>query len=360
MVNGKKKVFLRFFLGASVFLNCLITQGWASRLVDLVFEKPARLSSDDSIGLQLQRSLDVLRPEQQQKVSIPVLLEDSQYKNNRFLLAESSFDEPIKSHVFAVANFTFDMYEKDGCDMGNWIRLPLRILQGDKGKTAYHPSGGREIRFWGSEMSDFDYDVVAHEIGHAILDYLKPALNNYQNNFAMFQQQMLHEAFADVSSIFSSFKLALFLQDSQSISNLFARPLRVNALAPFYARSELGLRNPSIPQNFDDYMVRKDFHGFSQLITGILQESINIVLSYEYQERGRKDFSAYDLDFAENLRKVFVHSFIRLNARSLSITKDFLDAFENGLISSYSGTSIEGALRGKISRTNQIISQLFQ
>lgn len=312
--------------------------GWSNESSDFSFEIPKRLKPAPVSNEQytpLARALDAqpLQRKEALKPKIPISHVPGTYSNEFFYIKKNDFNKKINDHVFAVANFTFGMYLEDGRNMGNWESLPLYILNKNKGKTAYHrdPSdynNPKSIHFCGQNINDFDYDVIAHEVGHSILDYLNPDLNRHSlrsNPKIRFQLQALHEAFGDITSIFSSFYLAPIISDMQSINNLFAVRLKVHALAPCYERNELGLRNPALPHNYRTYLAAGNFHDFSQLITGSIQNII-FNLCRDKVNQDSSGFSHIDTDFIKKLRIAFVNSFLPNN---LKIDGDVLINFVN-------------------------------
>jgi hypothetical protein len=109
--------------------------------------------------------------------------------------------------------------------------LQVRLVAGRDLNAFYSRRDG--LRFFQDTIRTIDIfsgespDVVCHELGHAILDALRPQLFNV----ASLEAAAFHEAFGDVSSILSALQLAPFraavLEDTGGRLNVSSRLSRV-------------------------------------------------------------------------------------------------------------------------------------
>eukprot|EP01063_Lacrimia_lanifica_P010290 TRINITY_DN17000_c0_g2_i1.p1 TRINITY_DN17000_c0_g2~~TRINITY_DN17000_c0_g2_i1.p1 ORF type:complete len:405 (+),score=102.20 TRINITY_DN17000_c0_g2_i1:138-1352(+) len=122
-------------------------------------------------------------------------------------------------HVYGIARSIVDMYARTAADADaasagpakwswQWGDAPLELVahHPDSGVQACYLRGKRAVRFGllerpepeGPEYVCRSVQVVAHEIGHAVLDTLKPDLYSYKAG----DRAALHEVFADATAIF--------------------------------------------------------------------------------------------------------------------------------------------------------------
>lgn len=221
----------------------------------------------------------------------------------------------ILDHVFGVVNFTLKMYGVK--PETNWQSLPIVCKYGDKDQlgheTHYSPTDKRLI-LWGKSIDDFDFDVVAHETGHAVLDFWRVDLNEAANKAwpIAFQVDALHEAFGDCTAIFSSLAFASYQGTfAQELSNLFRDRRNIPRIGPQWRRNCWGLRNPAMATDADyqEAFVNGDFHAFSQMFTNFVYTAIWRVMNYELYERMGSQGSPVNTDL-RGLREAFVKSFM--------------------------------------------------
>lgn len=309
-----------------LFSVSLSVQGWGTGLEDFSFFLPERIkpkrvvSSTQAQGVDmLVRALEGATPAMlapyAPKLRVPCNSTSSGVSLSNVycrINAESTItDAPLHSHIFAVATHTLQMYETAGVNFESWTLLPLYVLSGNKDDTAYQlVAGSKRICFYGTARNDFDYDVVAHEVGHSVLDHLRPDFRGSRDPFTNFQLRTLHEAFADVTAVFSSLHLAAQQGSfAPEINSLFASR-DVTAIAPQYAGNPRGLRNPSFFHNYPQYIQNGEFHKFSQIMTGLAQ---NIVFDLCTHELGSTSgASLVDADFAYKIRGAFLKSFLKV------------------------------------------------
>ncbi len=299
--------------------------------IECEFKLPNRMQSVIAGGLEHPRSaidsgMDPISRHQQTfkneqsnliiKENIPTA-NQNMYINNYCCIDYSDLlnrvDDELKivRHAFSVATLTLMYYEKIGeINLDSWQSLPLNFIFGNKGNTAFHPSQNA-IFYYGTNFDDFEFDVIAHEVGHAVLHYLKPDFNFHQDPKINFMLSALHEAFADCTAIFSSLSIAAESQFSGEINNLFSDKTKMGAIAPAYSGNHFGLRNPTL-QNinlYNQYFLNNNFHDFSQIVTGLLHGIIFEVCNYEASKNG--SLSPITVSF-ERLWRAFCNSFISL------------------------------------------------
>jgi hypothetical protein len=326
----------RRLLVGIIFSISLSIQNWTATASDFPFFLPERIKpkriapSAQAPGGgfdMLERALEGARPEMvepyETKLRVPGNPADAWLANGYCLISDQSNipNKELHSHIFAVATHTFQMWGMGEAAFlgtigaGAWAPLPLHVLQGNKGNTAYQVvTAGKRIKFFGAEVTgenDFEYDVVAHEAGHAVLDHLRPAFRDSGDPFIHFQLRTLHEAFGDVTAIFSSLRLAALDGFASEINNLFASG-NAAAIAPHYGENDAGLRNHTLVlfSQYEQYIVNKDYHKFSQIVTGLTYGIIFDLCTYELAPEGGG--SAINTDFTRKIRAAFLKSFLEV------------------------------------------------
>jgi hypothetical protein len=134
-------------------------------------------------------------------------------------------------------------------------------------------------------------DIVCHELGHAILDALKPQLFNV----ASLEVSSFHEAFGDMSAILSSLQLdsvrQKVLQETQGHLNVNSRLSRlaeqlgwaIRQLSPTAVDGDC-LRNAAnrffyrppaqLPPSAPSTQLSSEFHSFSRVFTGAFLDAL--------------------------------------------------------------------------------------
>lgn len=260
----------------------------------------------------------------------------------------------VAKHVFVVATYTIKMYDND-INFTKWNKNPLCLRLSsirDKNYTAYTPitTEGitryeRKINYYGRSESDFEFDVIAHEVGHAVLDYIRPDFNKTMfskdgNKKTKFQLSALHEAFADCTAFFSSLSMeASRGMFSSDISMFFNDPKYMQAIAPQWSRNPLGLRNPGIFRDYATYFKHGNYHDFSQLITGTVYRLISMVCNHEFE----RNLALVNSDFTSRLRTIFITSFYKTDISDDMVILDFAENLKNETIKVYPDlkTSVE-------------------
>ncbi|MBS0185795.1 MAG: hypothetical protein JSS34_05585 [Proteobacteria bacterium] len=138
---------------------------------------------------------------------------------NKKIPLSSTLNDQIKLNysTFAIANLTLDSYRKSCGALGIEVSPCVKLIPFYEGckqaeRNAFYRRTGRrggegEINFCFSQgfTPARIFDVVSHEVGHAILDALQP---NYHKKMGSHPVGAFHEAFGDLSSFFASIRLA--------------------------------------------------------------------------------------------------------------------------------------------------------
>lgn len=170
-------------------------------------------------------------------------------------------------------------------------------------------AGGRTI------YSGESPDVVTHELGHAILDVLRPELWDVMSTEAA----AFHESFGDLSALLCGLELASLreavlretagrLFRSSRLSRLAeslgwairqSRPDLVAADALRNAVNAFFYRPPSaLPPSGPDAQLTSEPHSFSRVFTGGAFEAMGLMLAGAAKRPGEKDLLAVARDFA--------------------------------------------------------------
>lgn len=133
---------------------------------------------------------------------VPIAIADPDGNYTQYEVGSKEFDQ-VNAHA-VVAN-TLNMYDTYLGRPANWaFSGPLNVHpHKGRGKTAYYSRWDRSINFfeWNSESlgkrvtTAQSADVIAHEIGHAVWDGIRPRAG-YANEAGAF-----HEAFGDCSAL---------------------------------------------------------------------------------------------------------------------------------------------------------------
>lgn len=146
-------------------------------------------------------------------------------------------------------------------------------------------------------------DIVAHELGHAILDCLRPDFWNVQS----FEVWALHESFGDIVAILNIMEnrnvLELALKQTSgdlSKSNVISRLAEEFGKAiynitkgskgytPFYLRDAVNNYNyvnpETLPNSSPDNVLSKECHSFSRVLTGTWYDCVVEIFNFEVKK----------------------------------------------------------------------------
>ncbi|MFC6884370.1 MULTISPECIES: hypothetical protein [Actinomadura] len=232
------------------------------------------------------------------------------------------------AHTFAVARLTLSMYERhNGGDPipfawnvgGNTDRITVHPHAG-VGANAFYSRTAKVLKFLffvpqgqpadGKVFTCRSLDIVAHEMGHAILDGLKPGWLSADNPP---QTGGLHEAFGDLTAIF----VALGQPDQAEAlvaltkANLHDRSF-LPALAEEFGRAlglPTGLRDADNDLKLSE--VGNEVHAISQVFTGALYDILADVYAFELdRQRRTKDPTAVLIEVANGLCKLLFDAIV--------------------------------------------------
>lgn len=182
-------------------------------------------------------------------------------------------------------------------------------------------TGGRTI------YSGESPDVVTHELGHAILDALRPELWDVMSTEAA----AFHESFGDLSALLCGLELPSLrsavlgeteghLFRSSRLSRLAEslgwaiRQRRPDLVAPDALRNAANAffyRPPSaLPPSGPDAQLTSEPHSFSRVFTGGAFEAMGLMLAGAARRPGEKDLLAVARDFAALLVHAVQHAAI--------------------------------------------------
>lgn len=176
----------------------------------------------------------------------------SQGREQTYSLA---FQRQIKERIstYGIARLTFDSYDEQCRRLGYGHildSLHIGLNPHDQvckvgPRNAYYQRTGQIggqglVEFCSRGLSTAKiFDITAHEIGHSILDALRPNFYGKSNNHPY---SALHESFGDLSALFASIRLAQFVHPEEI-------PLFIESpdfcLASGLSDSKTCLRNPA-------------------------------------------------------------------------------------------------------------------
>lgn len=167
-----------------------------------VYPQDPLVSELEVIELPKELMGDRLRSDRLQTRDRAPIASVDQQGNYDFEVGTPQFDQ---ANAHAIVSNTLLMYDRYlGSEAGFSFRGPLRVVpHKGTGKTAYFSRWDRSINFfeWNSPSlgkrvtTAQSADVIAHEIGHAVWDGLRPRAG-YSNEAGAF-----HEAFGDCSAL---------------------------------------------------------------------------------------------------------------------------------------------------------------
>lgn len=230
------------------------------------------------------------------------------------------------AHTWAVIRQTLAMWERlrGGTRIpwawntgGNTERLTVHPRAGVTA-NAYYSRTQKVLKFFSFTPSGAtspvytcrSFDIAAHEVGHAVLDGLKPGWLGGSNPP---QTGGLHESFGDLSAIFAA--LAQLDQAEAVVAlskaNLHDRNF-ISAVAEEFGAAlgrPFGLRNANNDLKLSD--VSNQVHELSQVFTGAMYDILCDLFAHErYQQRLTKDPALVLVEVAHHLAKLLIDAIV--------------------------------------------------
>ncbi|MFI0357696.1 hypothetical protein [Actinomadura sp. 9N407] len=229
-------------------------------------------------------------------------------------------------HTFAVVRQTLSMYERHhGAPIrfawntgGNTDRITVHPRAGVD-RNAFYSRTAKVLKFFffaptGQTREVFtcrSLDITAHEMGHAILDGLKPGWLGAANPP---QTGGLHEAFGDLTAVF----LTLSQPDQAEAlvaltrANLHDKNF-LSSVAEEFGKAALnrdyGLRNADNDLKLSQ--VGNEVHDISQVFTGAVYDILADVYAFERRRQaGRKDLTLLLIEVADRLCKLLLDAIV--------------------------------------------------
>ncbi|GAA2450899.1 hypothetical protein GCM10010191_81180 [Actinomadura vinacea] len=229
------------------------------------------------------------------------------------------------AHTFAVARQTLTMYERHlGGPIrfawntgGNTERITVHPRAGVD-RNAFYSRTGKVLKFFfftptGQPQPIFtcrSLDIVAHEMGHAILDGLKPGWLSAGNPP---QTGGLHEAFGDLTAVF----LTLAQPDQAEAlvaitrANLHDKNF-LSAVAEEFGKGlgrDYGLRNADNDLKLSQ--VGNEVHDISQVFTGAIYDILADIYAFELRRQiDSKDPTVLLIEVAHRLCNLLLRAII--------------------------------------------------
>lgn len=218
------------------------------------------------------------------------------------------------AHTFAVTRQVLTVVERalrrlgwDNSFKWQWGEGPIRIFPRIKEETnAYYIRSRKLIGFGyfkALNSSSYiytcrSYDVVSHELGHAILDALKPSLWASDNP----QTGGLHESFGDLLALFTLLAQLdmceiIIAESKGNLHNRTFFTIIAEQMGQNIYKKAVGLRN--VDNNITLENVDNEVHAMSLVFTGAMYDILSDMFEYH------KDLEKYDP--AETLYRVGQH-----------------------------------------------------
>ncbi len=219
---------------------------------------------------------------------VPVLYPDV---NGDFLFESNNNEAIDAAHTYAVVRQVLTMYQRVLGEKMKWQwntgenTDPISVFpHAGEAWNAYYSRSERALRFFyftptrsrPSSQKVFtcrSLDIVAHEVGHAILDALKPAWLSW---LSPPQTGGLHESFADCTAIFLA--LSQLDQVEYVIAQTKADLHQKNVLAELAEQFGYELGRPSGLRNADNNLklseVTSQVHDISKVFTGGIYDTL--------------------------------------------------------------------------------------
>ncbi len=238
--------------------------------------------------------------------------------------------------VFAIANLTLESYQNAGMRGGPSVTLnPFYESCSNNafyGRTGLKGGEG-EINFCFSQGFTLAriFDIVAHEVGHALLDVLQPGYHRYTKNHPV---RAFGEAFGDLSAFFASVRMASLLGKNRDIASMIREEKDV-CFAPGF----LGKGTCLSRKNGDDPC---EEHRNSDSFRRFFLRSMNKEL-----ERGKKSGEAV------------VQYFQNLLMRSVIKVPDFKNLYEFGekMVGFVESSTLSRSMRKELKKLKKDLSR---
>lgn len=245
------------------------------------------------------------------------------YQPARFLPDRNAFEplEPddVRTHqinAFAIARRTLEMIESAVGRQVHWAFGPQLAIHphAEQERNAYYSRDEGTLAFFyfdiafrvGKVFTALSHDIVAHELGHAALDGLKP----YYYGFAPAETGAFHEAFGDLCAMFSALTfpevVARVMEatggdlNQANIASLMAEEFGYGIYGP----GRYFLRTAGDPITYDQ-AAGSEIHDFSVLLTATMYQIL--VAFYEInRQRTDETFSNAEalIEATRHLRRI--------------------------------------------------------
>ena len=219
-------------------------------------------------------------------------------------------------HTFAVVRQVVTIFERALNRVGNeeafswqWGDQPIKVFpRAGHDINAYYSRTEQALRFFYFHSNTDEkqplvftcrsYDIIAHEVGHAVLDALRPGYLTSGNP----QAGGLHESFGDLTAIFTMLAQMDVCEAiiAESKANLHAKsffPAVAEQFGEALYGHRLGLRNADNDLKLSD--VSNQVHDLSQVFTGAIYD----ILADMFEDHASPD----QYDHAETLFRVGKH-----------------------------------------------------
>lgn len=243
------------------------------------------------------------RDSQIEIVGLPTINADI---NGDFLFEPSSSEAFDSVHSYTVVRQVLTMYQRVLDEKMKWQwnrgsnKAPISVFPhaGD-GANAYYSRTERALKFFyfrppGAPQSDplvytcRSFDIVSHEVGHAVLDALQPGWLSFS---APPQTGGIHESFGDLTSIFMV--LSQLDQVEFIIGQTKADLHQKNVLAEVAEEFGTALGRPTGLRNADNNLklsqVSSEVHDISKVLTGGIYDTLADAFTASRDSRRRDD-----------------------------------------------------------------------
>lgn len=245
------------------------------------------------------------------------------YQPARFLPDQNTFEslEPddVRTHqinAFAVARRTLEMIESAVGRQVHWAFGPQLAIHPHylQERNAYYSRDEGALAFFyfdiafrmGKVFTCLSHDIVAHELGHAALDGLKP----YYFGFALPETGAFHEAFGDLCAMFSALTFPeVVAQVIEATGGDLNQPNIASRMAEefgygIYGPGRYFLRHAGDPITYGQ-AAGSEIHDFSVLLTATMYQ---ILVEFYAINRRRTDESFTDaealIEATRHLRRI--------------------------------------------------------
>lgn len=245
------------------------------------------------------------------------------YQPARFLSDQNAFEplEPddVRTHqinAFAIARRTLEMIENAIGRQVHWAFGPQLAIHphAEQDRNAYYSRDEGALAFFyfdiafrvGKVFTALSHDIVAHELGHAALDGLKPAYFG----FALPETGAFHEAFGDLCAMFSALTFPEVVERViQATGGDLRQPNIASLMAEefgygIYGPGRYFLRSAGDPITYGQ-AAGSEIHDFSVLLTATMYQ---ILVEFYEINRRRTDETLSDtealIEATRHLRRI--------------------------------------------------------